>query len=130
MRACEGTQGGEGTSVNILLPEDVEEDDAKVRISLVPYSQGVNLGTYAKKLKGGDFYSVSGNCVTERQDYSTYEVMLTDDPYNYYKKSSPPPAQTFFGGGSSSCSSTSKLVPLTKSRSTLLPAISALNNTQ
>ncbi len=115
--------------VNILLPEDVEEDDAKVRISLVPYSQGVNLGTYAKKVKGGDFYSVSGNCVTERQDYSTYEVMLTDDPYNYYKKSSPPPAQTFFGGGSSSCSSTSKLVPLTKSRSTLLPAISALNNT-
>ncbi|MHA7775665.1 TadE/TadG family type IV pilus assembly protein [Roseibium sp. M-1] len=115
--------------VNILLPEDTAESDAKVRISLVPYSQGVNLGTYAKKARGGDYYSVSGTCVTERQDYSTYKVMLTDDAYNYYKKSSPPPAQTFFGGGSTSCSSTSKLVPLTKSRSTLLPAIAALTNT-
>jgi Flp pilus assembly protein TadG len=115
--------------VNILLPENIPESDAKVRISLIPYSQGVNLGTYAKKARGGDFYSVSGTCVTERQDYLTNKVMLTDEPYNYFKKSSPPPVQTFFGGGSTSCSSTSKLVPLTKKRNILLPAIAALSNT-
>ena len=115
--------------VDILLPEGTSEDEAKVRISLVPYSQGVNLGEYASKAKGGEHYSVSGTCVTERQDYETFKVMLSDSPYNYYDNSNPPPIQTFFGGGSTSCSSTSKLVPLTKKRKTLLPAIAALSNT-
>ncbi|WP_428672679.1 pilus assembly protein TadG-related protein [Roseibium sp.] len=116
------------SAVNILLPEDTPEKDAKVRISLVPYSQGVNLGDYASKVKGGDFYSVSGNCVTERQDYKNYEVMLTDATYDYYLDANPPPIQTFFGGGSSNCSSTSKMVPLTRDRDTLLPAIAALTD--
>ncbi len=116
-------------AVNILLPDNVEEEDAKVRISLVPYSQGVNLGAYANKVKGGEFHSVGGNCVTERQDYEDHEVQFTDAAYDYYTDASPPPLQTFFGGGSNNCSSTSEMVPLTRDRDVLLPAIEALTDT-
>lgn len=115
--------------VNILLPDTIDEDTAKVRISLVPYSQGVNLGSHASQVKGGEHYAVSGNCVTERQDYEVHEVMTTDAAYNYYTDADPPPLATFFGGGSTRCSSSSEMVPLTKDRDTLLPAIAALNAT-
>ncbi|MEO9527111.1 pilus assembly protein [Roseibium sp.] len=115
--------------VDILVPETVDESDAMVRISLIPYSQGVNLGPYADKVKGSDFYSVSGDCVTERQDYDSNEVMFTDAAYDYYTDVSPPPEATFFGGGSTSCSSSSEMVPLTSDRDTLLPAIDALTDT-
>ncbi|MBN9673196.1 TadE/TadG family type IV pilus assembly protein [Roseibium aggregatum] len=116
--------------VNILLPDTGDTGDAKVRISLIPYSQGVNLGDYASKVKGGAYYSerVSGNCVTERQDYEDFEVMLTDDSYDYYDEAEIPPFETFFGGGTNGCSSSAKMVPLTNDRETLLPAISALTD--
>lgn len=114
--------------VDILLPEDTDPDATKVRISLIPYSQGVNLGDYASKVKGGEYYYVSGKCVTEREDYGSHEVQVSDAAYDYYKDSSPPPQETFFGGGSSSCSSSSEMVPLTNERDTLLPAISALRD--
>jgi Flp pilus assembly protein TadG len=130
-----GSMGGDMTTlrsastsvVNILLPEDTDPEDTKVRISLVPYSQGVNLGSYASKVKGGEFYSVSGNCVTERENYGSHEVQFTDAAYNYYTDATPPPLDTFFGGGSTSCSWSSQMVPLTNERDTLLPAITALS---
>lgn len=114
--------------VNILLPEETSESDAKVRISLVPYSQGVNLGDYAEKVKGGEFHGVSGDCVTERQNYDGNNVLLTDEPYNYYSGAGTPPLESFFGGGSNKCSSSAKMLPLTKDRDELLTAISALKD--
>ncbi|WP_420412968.1 pilus assembly protein TadG-related protein [Roseibium sp.] len=114
--------------VNILLPADSPPSTSKVRISLVPYSQGVNLGSYAEKVKGGDHHSVSGECVTERQDYDGNEVMLTDMPYNYYTDSSPPPLESFYGGGTDRCSSSSEMMPLTNDRDELISAIRALDD--
>ncbi|MEP3045337.1 MAG: pilus assembly protein [Roseibium sp.] len=112
--------------VDILLPADLDEDDAKVRISLVPYSQGVNLGSYANKVMGGEHYPVSGVCVTEREDYGIYDVEFTDASYNYFIDADPPPKETFFGSGTNRCSSSSRLVPLSKNRNTLTTAIAAL----
>ncbi|WP_299819223.1 TadE/TadG family type IV pilus assembly protein [uncultured Roseibium sp.] len=119
--------------VNILIPEDLDEDDSKVRISLVPYSQGVNLGDYADKVKGEAYgYSDGSVCVTERQDYDDgseeYDVRYTDDSYDYYDESSPPPKGTFYGGGTNSCSKDSEMIPLTSNRRTLMNAIDDLDD--
>ena len=114
--------------VDILRPADIDEKDAKVRISLVPYSRGVNLGSFASKAKGGDFYAVSGKCVTEREDYETFKVKFTDTTYNYYEVSAPPPKETFFGDGTSGrCPSRSEMIPLTKDRDKLKEAITDLS---
>ncbi|QDG75258.1 TadE/TadG family type IV pilus assembly protein [Labrenzia sp. PHM005] len=112
--------------VNILLPTGGTPSGSKVRISLVPYSQGVNLASYANKVKGGDHYSVSGNCVTERQDYASNTVMLTDTAYNY-DTANPPALESFYGGASTNCSSSSQFIPLSSNRTTLINAIRALN---
>lgn len=119
--------------VNILIPDGTDEDESKVRISLIPYSQGVNLGSYADKVKGGIYgYSDGSKCVTERQDYDDgedlYKVRYTDKPYYYYVKTNPPPKDTFYGGGSNNCSSTSKMMPLTSDRDALLDAIADLDD--
>jgi len=119
--------------VDILIPEDTDEDDSKVRISLVPYSQGVNLGSYADKVKGGDFgYSDGSVCVTKRQNYNdgsdNYEVEYTDIRYDYYDETEPPPKATFFGGGSTNCSADSEMIPLTADRDALVDAIAALDD--
>jgi Flp pilus assembly protein TadG len=120
--------------VDILIPVDTSVDDSKVRIALVPYSQGVNLADYADQVKGDAYgYSDGSECVTERQDYddgsSLFEVKYTDDPYDYYEDSTPPPAQTFYGGGSNSCSSSSEMIPLSSDRDTLVDAIENLTAT-
>jgi Flp pilus assembly protein TadG len=117
--------------VDILIPEGTDEKDSKVRISLVPYSQGVNLGSYADKVKGKAFgYSDGSVCVTERQDYDDgskkYEVRYTDDAYDYYTKTSAAPKGTFYGGGSNRCSKDSEMIPLTSDRSALVDAIGDL----
>ncbi|MCK7614471.1 pilus assembly protein TadG-related protein [Roseibium sediminicola] len=120
--------------VDILIPEGTDEADSKVRISLVPYSQGVNLGPYADLVKGGDYGHSDGSyCVTERQNYDdgsdTYEVKYTDLPYNYYDETDPPPKATFYGDGeSNNCSSDSEMIPLTSDRDTLVDAIAALDD--
>ena len=80
--------------VNILIPAETDEADSKVRISLVPYSQGVNLGAYAGPVKGSAHgYSDGSVCVSERQDYKdgnkTHKVKLTDDPYDYFSTRNP-----------------------------------------
>lgn len=119
--------------VDILIPDGTDEDDSKVRISLVPYSQGVNLGDYADQVKGGDFdYSDGSDCVTERQDFDdgtdTYEVKYSDARYDYYDETEPPPKGTFYGGGSNNCSSDSEMIPLTADRDTLVEAIEDLDD--
>jgi len=120
--------------VDILIPDGTDEDDSKVRISLVPYSQGVNLGPYADKVKGGDFGHSDGSvCVTEREDYddgsSTYEVKYTDIRYDYYDETEPPPKETFYADGhTNNCSSDSEMIPLTSDRDVLVTAIAALDD--
>ncbi|ASP35139.1 pilus assembly protein TadG [Labrenzia sp. VG12] len=119
--------------VDILIPEGTSEDDSKVRISLVPYSQGVNLGSYADTVKGDEYGFADGSvCVTERQDYDdgsdTYEVKYTDDAYDYYDATDPPARQSFYGGGSNNCSSDSEMIPLTADRDTLIDAIAVLDD--
>ncbi|MEM9634709.1 MAG: pilus assembly protein TadG-related protein [Pseudomonadota bacterium] len=119
--------------VDILIPEGTDESDSKVRISLVPYSQGVNLGSYADKVKGDAYgYSDGSVCVTERQDYDDgseeFKVKYTDNTYDYYDKSYPPPKDTFYGGGSNNCSKDSEMIPLTSNRKTLVDAIKAMED--
>ena len=119
--------------VDILIPDGTAEDDSKVRVSLIPYSQGVNLGPYAEKVKGGGYHhGVSGKCVTERQDYddgsNTYEVKFTDDSFDYYETDGIPPKGTFYGGGTSRCPADSEMLPLTAKRNDLLRAIRNLDD--
>ena len=101
--------------VDVLIPDGTTESDSKVRISLVPYSEGVNVETYADTVTNGE----SSRCVTERMGDPKY----TDVAYNW----DPDEAEdSFFGGGSSGCSSSSELIPLTADRNTLIPAIEDL----
>lgn len=101
--------------VDVLIPDGTAPDDSKVKISLVPYSEGVNLETYANTVTNGE----SSRCVTERMGDPKY----TDIAYNW----DPDEADdSFFGGGSSGCSSSAELIPLTADRDTLIPAIEDL----
>ncbi len=95
--------------INILIPEGTKESEAKVAISIVPYSQGVNAQSYAREVTD----NASSRCVTEREGAQQY----TDAVYDYDKEDS-----EFFGGGSTGCSSRSELKPLSKSRDSLLAA--------
>lgn len=101
--------------VKILLAEQDSNSRSKVRISLVPYSQGVNLGDKAKTVTNGA--SLGANCVTERMGPKQF----TDAAYNYNDKNS-----EFFGGGSNACSYGSPLLPLTSSADSLKTAIENL----
>jgi Flp pilus assembly protein TadG len=96
--------------VNILIPDD--SDEGKVKISIIPYSVGVNLGSYASKATN----NFSDRCATERQGTNRY----TDVSYS----------TTPIGDGSgtyrSQDCSNSKILPLTDSRTQLLNSISAL----
>ncbi len=73
--------------VDTLIPDGTQHQDSKVRISIVPYSQGVNLGEYATRVSDGK--TGSRHCVTERNGDRKY----TDAIYNYDGKNS-----NFFGG--------------------------------
>ena len=101
--------------VDILLADQTSNSLSKVRISLVPYSQGVNLGSYAKTVTNGA--ALGANCVTERMGPQQF----TDAAYNYNDTNS-----EFFGGGSNACSSGSSLLPLTSSANNLKTAIKNL----
>ena len=106
--------------VSILLPDETDKKESKVRISLVPYSEGVNLGAYANAVTDGG--QGSRNCVTERGGAQRF----TDIRYDYDPDRN---HHTFFGGGSNQCSSNSKLIPLTSDRKKLESAISRLSAT-
>ncbi|GGB40011.1 hypothetical protein GCM10011316_10070 [Roseibium aquae] len=101
--------------VDILIPAEVGASDSKVRISLVPYSEGVNLQPYATTVTDG----ASSRCVTERMGPQKF----TDARYDWDPERG---EDTFFGGGSTGCSSSSRLIPLTSDRDVLIPAIRAL----
>lgn len=100
--------------VDILIPAGTTTSKSKVRISMVPYSQGVNLGSYAATVSNSQ---ASKNCVTERVGAEQF----TDATYNYAGSSS-----EYFGGGSSRCPSSSQLIPMTSNRTTLTTAITNL----
>lgn len=102
---------------DILIPPGTKEAESKVKISLIPYSQGVNLGTYANTVTNGA--TSGGNCVTERSGPQKF----TDATYNYAGNSS-----DFFGGGSIACPATSTLIPLTAKNATLTTAINGLRD--
>ncbi len=97
--------------LNILLPKDQPQSEAKVRVSIVPYAQGVRL-TSSDALKVTDGYD--NRCVTERSGAQKYTdaYFSTDNDGKY------DPGE--FGGGTaqnkgSSCPST-VLQPLTDDR--------------
>lgn len=103
--------------VDILIPADTAKSKGKVRISMIPYSQGVNLGSYAATVSNNQ---ASRNCVTERVGTEQF----TDAVYNYAES-----ASEFFGGGSSACPSYPSIIPLTSDRTTLLNTINSLTAT-
>ncbi|MTI18450.1 hypothetical protein E1162_14495 [Rhodobacteraceae bacterium RKSG542] len=101
-----------------LLPVEVTPEDAKVRISLIPYSTGVRFKEGAKTVSNNKASS-SRYCVTEREGQDA----TTDAPYDQRRSGS----ISYFGGGSSNCSSSSKLVPLTADRDKMVSEIRKLN---
>lgn len=119
--------------VNILIPDGTSEADSKVRISLVPYSQGVNLGSYAEAVTDGE--ATSANCVNEREGTEKF----TDVVYNYLGEES-----DFFHGrpeyhirvdgsreyvyGSTDSCPDGEIIPLTSNRETLVDEISDLTH--
>ncbi|EFO32314.1 putative Flp pilus assembly protein TadG [Roseibium sp. TrichSKD4] len=119
--------------VNILLPDDSNSRESKVRISLVPYSQGVNLGSYATRVTNGG--STWRNCVNERSGPQKF----TDAPYNYAGSRSDffhgKPKQFVWDYGwteqwqtrPEACPKTA-VEPLTADRTKLLRAISGLKD--
>ncbi|WP_346912314.1 pilus assembly protein TadG-related protein [uncultured Roseibium sp.] len=108
--------------LDTLIPEGTDESDSKVKISIIPYSQGVNLGSDASTVTNGD---ASGNCVTERLG----EAQYTDDAYNYTPTDASLVSSSYFGGGSGSCPNNSmSLLPLTNDRDALQTKISALDD--
>lgn len=104
--------------IDTLIPAGTDPDDSKVRISLIPYSEGVNLGTYATTVTNG----VSSRCVTERAGINQF----TDARYDYDPDR---PKEMFFGGGSSGCASSSVIQPLTPDRKELTNSVNALRAT-
>ncbi|WP_417687345.1 pilus assembly protein TadG-related protein [Roseibium sp.] len=106
--------------LNTLIPAGTAESDSKVRISIVPYSQGVNLGLNAATVTNG---TATGGCVTERLAPGNF----TDDAYDYKvdEEDDDPAVTYYFGGGSSRCP-LSQLQPLTANRRTLETSITGL----
>ncbi|MEP1575045.1 pilus assembly protein TadG-related protein [Roseibium album] len=96
--------------VNILIPDGSTE--SKVKISLVPYSVGVNLDTYASAATGG----LSTKCATERAGSEKY----TDASYTVS------PLGDGSGTYRSQDCSGSVIQPLTDNRSSLMTAINGL----
>lgn len=110
-----GLRAAAQSVVDSLLPEGTNEIDSKIRISIVPYSEGVNLGTYASTVTNGE--AGWQNCATERSGAQKY----TDATYDYDGA-----ASEFFGGGSTGCAASPEMEPLTSNRAALTSAISNL----
>jgi len=91
--------------INTLVPASGKNKN--VRISIVPYSQGINAGTYAKSATKG----VSTSCATERVGINKYN----DNSFSLEP----------IGNGSTYCPR-NKVRPLTNSNSTLVADIAAL----
>lgn len=87
-------------AVDTIIPSGRQADPDKVRIALVPYSQGVNAGPYARQATG----KVSGKCATER--------------VGKYAYSNVSPRKAAIGTGSSDCP-TAAILPLESDATTL-----------
>lgn len=96
--------------VDILLSGKKKAASNKIRIGLVPYSQGVNAGSYASIATNG----ASNKCVTER---------TTGNQYNDKSYSKTP-----IGNGSYACPS-SKIFPLTDNSGDLKKQIDGFSTT-
>jgi Flp pilus assembly protein TadG len=96
--------------VDILIPDGTV--DGKVKISIVPYSVGVNLGDYAETATG----NLSSRCATERDGSEKY----TDASYTVE------PIGDGSGTYRSQNCSDSEIQPLTDNRTTLMNSINAL----
>lgn len=94
--------------VDVLLPSSGNKYKNKIRIGLVPYSQGVNLGQYASVATN----NASNNCATERRGAEQF----TDASY----------ATMPIGNGSTYCLS-SKIFPLSDSNSALKSQINGFS---
>ena len=116
--------------INILFPESASSADSKIRVSIVPYSQGVNLGSYADTVTNG----AAGwrNCVTERSG----AMRLTDAIYNYNGATSDffrGAGEKLFRNGSErspwgeQCPD-DEILPLTDNKRTLLSKIASLTD--
>lgn len=97
-----------GDLVDMLVPAGTKPNDDKVRIGLVPYSQGVNAGPFALKATAGK----SSKCATERTGAAGY----TDLSYSKEE----------IGDGSNGCPP-NVIVPLTANRATLMQDIGKLD---
>lgn len=98
------------TVVDILIPDSTT--DSKIKISIVPYSVGVNLGSYAETATK----NLSSRCATERdgaEKYTdaSYSVEAIGDGSGTYR--------------SQNCSD-SEILPLTDNRKKLLDSIDDL----
>ena len=91
--------------VDTIIPDDMTNE--KVRISIIPYSQGVNAGSYAATVTGG----VSTDCATERVGTQQY--------------SDSSPAAEPIGDGSTNCPS-NRIRPLILDKAALLSDIANL----
>lgn len=107
--------------LNTLIPEGTSSSDSKVRISVVPYSQGVNLGSYANAVTNG---KASNDCATERAG----EAQYTDAAYNYVPDNSSLVSTTYFGAGTGNCPSGVELLPLTNNRNDIKDTIEDLDD--
>lgn len=107
--------------LNTLIPEGTSSSDSKVRISVVPYSQGVNLGTYANAVTNGQAWN---DCATERAG----EAQYSDDAYNYIPDNSSLVSTTYFGAGTGNCPSGAELLPLTNKRQDIKDTIEDLDD--
>lgn len=96
--------------VDILLPTTGVKHKNKVRVGLVPYSQGVNAGPYANTATDG----ASSSCATERRG----DQHFTDASYLVMP----------IGDGSKGCPS-SQIFPLSESNSDLKTRINAFQTT-
>ncbi len=91
--------------VETIIPDNMTNE--KVRVSIVPYSQGINAGAYATTVTNG----VSTGCVTERVGSQQY--------------SDSGPAAEPIGGGSTNCPG-NRIRPLILNKATLLSDIANL----
>ncbi|MBB4303098.1 Flp pilus assembly protein TadG [Rhodobium orientis] len=95
--------------IDVLVPTTAHAYKNEVRISIIPYSQGVNVASYASTVTNG----VSNKCATERSVKSFTDAFYTDAP---------------IGDGSTGCPGV-EFLPLTDSNATLTTKINSLATT-
>ena len=95
--------------IDVLVPTKANAYKNEVRISIIPYSQGVNVASYASKVTDG----VSNKCATERSVKSFTDAFYTKAP---------------IGDGSTGCPGV-EFLPLTDSNATLTSKINSLSTT-